>query len=203
MIEKINVGLLGHGIMGQVYSKILNTSQKYNLKCVAEINEELLRCVPMNVSTYRNYEELLASETNLDAVIIALPTALHVNAAENALKRDLPVLLEKPMGINSEEAEYIQQIAFENNTKLMVGMLGRYHPEFVEAYNAATNGKIGDILSFNEIIHEGYKNFPMQRLDKEQFGRGPGLTNGIHTVDRFNWFSRSTKKSVKITCVVN
>lgn len=52
------------------------------------------------VSTYHNYGEMLEKE-NLQAVVIASITAVHVEQALKAIERGLHVLCEKPLSIDA------------------------------------------------------------------------------------------------------
>lgn len=52
------------------------------------------------VKTYHNYEEMLEKE-NLQAVVIASITAVHVEQALKAIEKGLHVLCEKPLSIDA------------------------------------------------------------------------------------------------------
>lgn len=58
-----------------------------------------------SAALYSDYKELLASETDLDFVVICTPPHLHFKPALAALERGLHVLCEKPLTLNPEELE--------------------------------------------------------------------------------------------------
>ena len=59
---------------------------------------------------YGSYEELL-SDDKVDAVYIPLPNHLHVEWAIKAMEAGKHVLLEKPIGLSSKQAECLIQVS--------------------------------------------------------------------------------------------
>jgi len=202
MKEKIRIGILGCGFIGTIHADVLKELDSYHVVCVADLKEEAASATAKDlpdVSFFKDYREAIDKKArNLDAVIIALPNTLHLEATKASLEAGLAVLLEKPMGINLEQARAIRDTYSQHNANLMISMTGRYHPEFVKAYNALREGEIGEPLFFNERIHSGGTPFPMQYLDETLAGKGVGLTQGIHTIDRFLWFSGANIVDVRL-----
>lgn len=66
-------------------------------------------------TAYESFDELLDSG-NFDALYIATPHTAHVEYAVEALKRKIPVLCEKPVGVTSADVELLIRVAKENNT---------------------------------------------------------------------------------------
>src|SRR3989344_4289717 len=198
MGDKIRIGILGQGFIGSVYREVLFQLNNFQVVCVAEPVEASLKCLS-GVKVVSDYRKLLDDARDLDAVVNALPTTLHLQSVRDTADCGLPMLLEKPMGIHSEEAGRIKTA--RSGIKLMVGMTGRYHPEFVRAHEMI--GKIGEILQLNERIHFGGIPFPSQYLDTQQCGYGVGLTNGVHTIDRFLWYMNDNIASVSVDHIGN
>lgn len=195
MTEQIRIGILGHGFIGSVHREVLVQLPSFHVVCVADPLDDHVQSV--DVQRYTDYRSLLDQEhKNIDAVIVALPTGLHLPAVDAAADYGLAILLEKPMGRDAEESRRIKTKIAEADGKLMVGMTGRYHPEFVRAYEALT--RIGGVLSLDERMHFGGTPFRMHYLDKENYGRGVGLTNGVHTIDRFLWYAGEEIASVTV-----
>lgn len=198
MKDKIRIGILGHGFIGAVHREVLSQLDNYQVLSVSDISEvkEL-----SGVKVFDDYRRLLDNVNDLDAVINALPTTLHVQSVSDTADCGLPMLLEKPMGISTEEAEEIKRKTEESGVKLMVGMTGRYHPEFVAAHEALS--RVGEILYLDERIHLGGTPFPAQYLEAQQCGHGVGLTNGVHTIDRFLWYLGRNASSVAVNHIGN
>lgn len=200
MNDRIRIGILGYGFIGAVHREVLSQSDDYHVLYVSDISTDSVKGLS-GVRVVGDYHRLLDHASDLDAVINALPTTLHAQAASDTADCGLPMLLEKPMGINSEEAEEIKRKSETSRVKLMIGMTGRYHPEFVRGHEAL--GQIGDLIYLDERIHIGMTPFPVQYLDARQCGRGIGLTNGVHTIDRFMWYAGCNIVDVNIAAMGN
>jgi len=65
-----------------------------------------------------------------DGVHIATPPATHYKVAKQWLKQGIPVLVEKPMCLSSEDCIELIDIARKNRTFIMVGHIFRYSNAF-------------------------------------------------------------------------
>ena len=84
-IGKIRTGVIGAGLMGQNHARVY--SEVSNLIGVSDIDEDQGNLVAkrFGVKFYKDYREML---TNVDAVTIAVPTALHKEVAEEVDAED-------------------------------------------------------------------------------------------------------------------
>lgn len=78
-MRKVNLGIIGLGIIGNLH---LNNSLRLtnaNLLAVSDVSKKALTAAKIAgvKRTYVGYEQLLADD-DIDAVIIALPTHLHL-----------------------------------------------------------------------------------------------------------------------------
>lgn len=93
---------------------------------------------------YKNYNELLSS-TDIDAVYIPLPPALHFNWAKMALENGKHVLLEKPFTTSLADTEALIEIAKEKNLAVHENYMFAYHTQLEWIKNKVSEGAIGDI----------------------------------------------------------
>ncbi|KAF8999288.1 NAD binding Rossmann fold oxidoreductase [Cyathus striatus] len=77
--------------------------------------------------SYPTYTSLLA-DSELDAVYISLPNALHFEWAAKALRAGKHVLLEKPFTSNAVEAKKLIEIAKESGKILLEAFHWQFHP---------------------------------------------------------------------------
>lgn len=206
--EAPRIGILGYGFIGKVHHEVIESelfgiaggeiskSARYNLlsvTAVAETDASKRETTEEQFRWYENYTELLEKEhRQLEGLIVALPTLQHLAAVKAITQYKIPFLLEKPLAPTYEEAKEIVACVEESGTLCMVGLTGRFHPEFVAAYKSMQNGDIGEIVSMQERIHFGIPTKIIRPyLQPEHSGRGIGLENGIHTMDRLNLFSCS------------
>ena len=78
---------------------------------------------------YTDWRDLLARETELDAVLITTPDALHLEPALAAIRRGLGILLEKPISPTEEETRTLAE-----DLALLRSELGRPRPQDLSAH---------------------------------------------------------------------
>jgi predicted dehydrogenase len=84
-----------------------------------------------------------------DAVIIANPTALHLDVAIPAAKAGCHILLEKPISDSLERLDTLQQAAQKSGSKILVGFQFRYHPTLNKARELIQSNALGNILTIH------------------------------------------------------
>lgn len=88
-----------------------------------------------------------AADPEVDAIDICLPTYLHREAAERALAAGKHVLLEKPIALTAEDADGIVTAAEQSGRVLIVGLVLRFWPEYVELHRRVEAGDLGRPLA--------------------------------------------------------
>ena len=105
MSKKINISIVGTGLMGLQHIKAISKSKKANLHSIVDItNNAKSLSKKYKIPLYSNVNKLLKSK-NLDAVIVATPNQLHEKHTVSFLKNKIPVLLEKPISDNINSAK--------------------------------------------------------------------------------------------------
>jgi predicted dehydrogenase len=84
-----------------------------------------------------------------DAVIVANPTALHLDIAIPAAETGCAILLEKPISDSLDRLDILQQAARKNGSKILVGFQFRYHPTLNKARELIQENAIGKVLTFH------------------------------------------------------
>jgi len=89
-----------------------------------------------------------------DAVIVANPTALHMEVALPAARAGCHLLLEKPIADRVDaQVELLRQTAVENQVRILVGFQFRFHPVLGKIKALLDSGNLGRVLSFR--VHWG------------------------------------------------
>ena len=199
-MKKIGLGIVGLGYIGKVH---LNHSRKLanaQLIGVADLSKKALQAArDVGVKkTFTRYEELL-KEPNIDAVIIALPTHLHLQCARIAAEAKKHIFLEKPIARNVDEAEEIISTARRNSVKLMIGYPLRFNRKFQEIKEQLKSRILGDVesayatyIGSGPFFHraEGYAPSPVPEwwFSKELTGGGALIDIGIHMINLLRWY---------------
>ncbi len=88
-----------------------------------------------------------------DAVIVANPTAMHLDIAIPAAEAGCHILLEKPVSNSLERLDILQQAAQKSGSKILVGFQFRYHPTLNKARELIQANALGKILTVH--VHWG------------------------------------------------
>ena len=182
-MKKINISIVGTGLMGLQHIKAILKSHKANLHSIVDINKNATNLSKeYKVPLYSNVVELLNSNY-LDAVIVATPNQLHETHTVSFLKKKIPVLLEKPIADSIMSANKIIKSSKKNKTPLLIGYHRRHNSIVSKVKNIIDSGKLGNIVSANVLCwlykHKEYYN-EKWRVTK---GGGPLGINLVHDLD--------------------
>jgi predicted dehydrogenase len=131
--------------------------------------------------TYGSYEDLLA-DPEIDAVYIPLPNHLHVPWSIKALEANKHVLCEKPIGLSSEEARALMDVAKRHpHLKAMEAFMYRHHPQWQRARQLVTEGGIGELRNI-QTFFSYYNADPGNIRNQAQLGGGGLMDIGCYPV---------------------
>jgi predicted dehydrogenase len=82
-----------------------------------------------------------------DAVIVANPTAMHLDVAIPATEAGCHILLEKPISHSLEGLNVLQKAAEKSGSRILVGFQFRYHPSLKKAGELIQSGALGRVLT--------------------------------------------------------
>jgi len=82
-----------------------------------------------------------------EAVIVANPTALHMDIAIPAAETGCHILLEKPISDSLDRVEELQKAAQKSGSKILVGFQFRYHPTLNKARELIQSNALGKVLT--------------------------------------------------------
>jgi len=167
-MEKVKVGLIGTGHMGQYHVNVAT-----GLSNVCEVtgifDKDPSRAAEIGqkfgVSPFSDIDELIRIS---DAIVIAVPTFLHYEIAKKALQAGKHVLVEKPITETVAQAEELVEIANQKGLILQVGHVERFNgavleigkivdePQLIESRRLAPfNPRISDVgVVLDLMIHD-------------------------------------------------
>ncbi len=191
-MNKIRVGVIGLGFIGEKHAQIYSSSKACNLVAVCDTNQELSEetARKLDCKTFSDYMEIISSD-HIDAVSICLPEHMHVHAAVEAAEHGKQILLEKPLAMSFSDCDTIIKAARRNSVKLLVGHLLRFDPKYSQAYQYVKNGGIGEVILIraqrNGMLSAGYRS--------GKYG-SVVFHVGVHDIDLALWFASSKPVSV-------
>jgi D-xylose 1-dehydrogenase (NADP+, D-xylono-1,5-lactone-forming) len=92
--------------------------------------------------SFGSYEELLAS-SQVDAVYVPLPVAMHTEWTVKALEAGKHVLCEKPLATSTADAARCFDAAEAAGRRCVEGLMYRHHPQTTLARRLVADGAIG------------------------------------------------------------
>jgi UDP-N-acetylglucosamine 3-dehydrogenase len=145
-LKNVKLGIVGLGAIGQLHLKHGLKLANAEVVAVADTAKPALeRAKAFGVkTTYTNYADML-KDPQVDAVLISLPTHLHLKCASQAAEAKKDIFLEKPIAVTVEEAKEVISAAQRNSVKLMIGYPLRFNKNFIKVKQDMENGLIGDV----------------------------------------------------------
>jgi len=199
-MEKIRLGLIGLGYIGKIHLRHCQRLANAKLMAASDLSKKALKIAnDAGVKkTYTNYEQLLR-DSDVDTVIIALPTHLHTQCAKQAAEAKKRIFLEKPIARNIKEAKEIILAARKNNVKLMMGYPLRFNPAFCKLKERIDDGTLGEIeianatyISTGPFMHRAEAHTPLPVpewwFNKELTGGGTLIDLGSHVINLLRWY---------------
>jgi predicted dehydrogenase len=143
----INIAVVGAGAWGKnhirVFSEIPNVRLKYVCDQDASKLSSLEKAYPQS-KTVKDLNPILL-DPEVRGVVVASSAVSHYSLSKEILLADKDVMVEKPMALNSKEAEEMLEIAKQRKRILMVGHLLIYHSVVDRLKEMVISGELGKI----------------------------------------------------------
>ena len=138
-----------HRVTGVASSSSVSSAQKFIDGLVAPKQSD--SCKP-----YGSYSELVA-DNNTDIIYIATPHSHHYQNAMLCLTASTPkpILCEKALTVNAEQARKLYALAKEKNVFFMEAVWTRFFPLSIEIRKLIQDGAIGEVLRVSSDLSVG------------------------------------------------
>lgn len=194
MAKKVRIGVIGTGGIANGahlpgYSQIPDECEIFALCDIdPEALEKTSKKYPDVKHLFADYHDLLAMP-EIDAVSVCTPNAVHCAPTIAALKAGKNVLCEKPIAINSVEAEEMVSTARKQGKILQIGYNSRFQPSNQALKRFIDAGEIGEVYYARSqaLRQRGIPGWGVF-IDKSQQGGGPLIDIGVHMLDLTLWF---------------
>ncbi len=149
----MNIAIVGYGYWGNHLVRNFNSSEKWKVKYVCDIEQSQLvkvRKFYPNAEATSDYDKIL-NDSSIDAIAIATPVSTHFQLAKKGIIAGKHIWLEKPMTLSSEESEELIELALKNDVLLHVDHTFIYTPAVRKIKELVEKGEIGDIHYFDSV----------------------------------------------------
>jgi len=125
--RNLRTAVIGAGKMGAIHAKVYNQLPQCELVAVVDIdaNKAQLLADQYHCLASTDCAEII---DKIDAVTIATPTVTHLKLAKIFIKKQIAVLIEKPLAANVREGRKIVALAKKHGTVVAVGHSERCNP---------------------------------------------------------------------------
>ncbi len=128
---------------------------------------------------FGSYEQLLTCP-DLDVVYVATRHILHCQNTLMLLNGGIPVLCEKPFGMNAHEVSQMVETARSKRVYLMEALWSRFMPTILKAKELVDTGAIGRVRIVRADFGFAANPDPAGRLFNKELGGGSLLDIGIY-----------------------
>ena len=183
MSAPFRLGLVGGGRMGRTHLRALVGSAEVAVVAVAEPFEAAAAQLrEQGLAVHPTVEDML-TDTELDGVLIAVPTPQHIETTRKALEAGVPVLCEKPFGLLPEAAREMGRLAGDKGLALQIAYWRRFVPQLVSLRNDLTDGKYG---AAHLLVCSQWDEAPPPMAFRQHSG-GIYIDMGVHEIDQALW----------------
>lgn len=185
----LNVVICGAGFAGKIHAKAYKNLKEAELKGIFDLKEDNAKKLSkeFNLKIYEKLGDIL-NDDDVEIIDVCVPTFLHREFIEEALKSQKHVICEKPIALNLKDAEAIINIAEKSDTKFMVGHTHRFYKENVMVHETAVSGKLGKILSCSAYRLGVKPDWSVNNWIVDGKKSGGAATDFIlHDIDLCNW----------------
>jgi len=182
MTAPLRLGLVGLGSMGRNHLRVISQHPDTILASVADPDPAALEAAVAGTGA-RGFADPLAmiSQEELDGVVLAAPTTIHLALALAAIERGLSVLVEKPLAATVEDGLAIMAAARNRKVRVQVGHVERYNPAVLEMGRLLRAGWLSTIFA---VTSRRAGPFPARIRDV-----GVTVDLGTHDVDMLSWIA--------------
>jgi UDP-N-acetylglucosamine 3-dehydrogenase len=157
--KNFRVGLIGFGNMGRNHARVLDFMDETKLVGIFDPGFAGKSLVFENLKC-ESIDQL--AQMDLDYCVIATPTNTHADLACYLGNLKINLLIEKPIAINSSDAQLIIDCASKNGIKIAVGHIERFNSAMIEARKRIGLGQLGKII---QIVSSRQGPSPMRIKD--------------------------------------
>lgn len=181
-MKQVKWGIVGTGNIATQFAQGLQQVENAQIAAVASrsIDSAAAFARTFDISKYYGSYEEMAKDTDLEIIYIGTPHPQHYENVMLFLEAGVPVVCEKPLGVNAAQTEKMIAKAREKNVFLLEGMWTRFFPAFQQALAWVQSGRIGRPQMMHAVFgYDGTSNKKQWRFSHDMAG-GALLDVGIY-----------------------
>ncbi|TDK29303.1 Gfo/Idh/MocA family oxidoreductase [Rhizobium deserti] len=179
----LKLAVMGAGLIGREHANLIQANSRVELAAIADVSEVgKAFAAEHGVRCFSDIVDMLDA-IKPDGAIIALPNALHADAALACISRGIPSLVEKPVADTLEAAMRLTEAVQRFGVPVLVGHQRRHSPDIAKARQLVRDGALGRLVAVNALWMTDKPNDYFNAAWRSKAGGGPLLINLIHDID--------------------
>ena len=199
MENKVRFGIVGTGTIAHRFAEAIKNVPEAELVAVASRTSENAEKFgdEFNIPVrFAGYEKMAQSDL-IDAAYIAVPHSGHIECSCLMMRGGKHVICEKPMAVNTREAEEMFSCAKENNVLLMEAMWARLVPGTIKLLELVKNGVLGEIRGVEgKFCYTMDEDEMDHHVFKVENGGGSLLDVGVYGLNFASWYLGKDVESI-------
>ena len=127
MTAPTRIGVVGTGYLGRLHARVLTEMPEVDVVGFVETKDATAAEVTQTLGL-RRFDSIAALAKEVDAAVVATPTAAHFQVARELIEAGCDVLVEKPITAEADDARRLIELAASRGRILQVGHVERYNP---------------------------------------------------------------------------
>jgi myo-inositol 2-dehydrogenase/D-chiro-inositol 1-dehydrogenase len=144
--KRVKVALIGTGGWGMQHARVLQNREDVDFCAIVGRNSDktIARAHSFGTNAYTSIEEMLEKEQP-DLVSLCLPNQNHYEATLQVIQAGVPLLVEKPLVFDLNEADTLLNEAAKRNLFFAINFNHRYAKPVLLTQEAIKAGKLGEL----------------------------------------------------------
>ena len=185
MERTIRAGVIGFGLAGQVFhTAVIDETPGLELACIVQRTGSTAAERYPQAKIARSVEEMLA-DPSIELCVVATPNDMHFPLAEQCLRAGRHVVVDKPVTLNSADAETLARLARERQLVFAPYHNRRWDGDFKTLRSLLAGGRLGNACMF-ESHFDRFRPQPKAGAWRETEAAGGGnlYDLGPHLIDQ-------------------
>ena len=200
----VHIGIIGFGRIGAEHATWLENAEGIRAMAVADgTPARRAMAESCGLKAYSKVDELL-SDSNVDAILVSTPTAMHFEHAVKALAAGKHLMVEKPITLDLKTAMQLTAEAKTRRRVLSVFHNRRWDIDYLTVRQAVHSGQFGKIINiesrlgqWSSCVGPAAKEYRPGWRNEASFGGGVLYDWGSHFVDQM-WRLMFPAKPVRV-----
>ena len=171
--------------MGRNHLRAITGSDNIAVTAIAEPSAAAREAVPTSDARIHESLDSMLAAGGLDAVLVCVPSDLHLETVRRLVDAGMPTLCEKPVGVTASQSREAATLVRRAGIPFQVGFWRRFVPSLRKLQARMAGGEMGDVYCVANFQWDGA---PPGASFRQHSG-GIFVDMGVHEFDQTRWLT--------------